>query len=124
VYWLSEVIKQRGMPCGPGRDSQAACLAKTDLTTELVKEFTELQGIVAGYMRARRNSIPHLRSDAARNRRYDLRPPNLSRQRYVPGRLSAVLSIATGRHDAGCSRWGWCERAKDPFALRRQATAS
>ena len=31
----------------------AALLAKTDLTTELVKEFTELQGVVGGlYARA------------------------------------------------------------------------
>ncbi len=32
---------------------EAAQLAKTDLTTELVKEFTELQGVVGGlYARA------------------------------------------------------------------------
>ena len=36
-----------------GRLSEAARLAKTDLTTELVKEFTELQGVVGGmYARA------------------------------------------------------------------------
>ena len=34
---------------------QAALLAKTDLTTEMVKEFTELQGVVGGlYARAQR----------------------------------------------------------------------
>ena len=31
---------------------EAATLAKTDLTTELVKEFTELQGVVGGLVRA------------------------------------------------------------------------
>ncbi len=37
----------------PGALDEAARLAKTDLTTELVKEFTELQGIVGGlYARA------------------------------------------------------------------------
>ncbi len=35
------------------RSKQAVLLAKTDLTTELVKEFTELQGVVGGlYARA------------------------------------------------------------------------
>src|SRR5580704_5004208 len=46
--WLSEIIKQSGMAIRPGVVHKAACLAKADLTTELVKEFTELQGIVGG----------------------------------------------------------------------------
>ena len=46
--WLSEIVKQSGMSVRPGIVHKAACLAKTDLTTELVKEFTELQGIVGG----------------------------------------------------------------------------
>src|SRR5580698_2638247 len=51
--WLSEILKQSGMAVRPGVIHKAVCLAKTDLTTELVKEFTELQGIVGGlYARA------------------------------------------------------------------------
>src|SRR6266851_3291260 len=46
--WLSEIIKQSGMAVRPGVIHKAACLAKADLTTELVKEFTELQGIIGG----------------------------------------------------------------------------
>ena len=46
--WLSEIVKQNGMAVRPGVVHKAALLAKTDLTTELVKEFTELQGIVGG----------------------------------------------------------------------------
>src|SRR5262249_53976811 len=46
--WLSETIKQSGTAVRPGVVHKAACLAKTDLTTELVKEFTELQGIIGG----------------------------------------------------------------------------
>src|ERR1022692_1675982 len=45
---ISEIIKQSGMAVRAGVIHKAACLAKTDLTTELVKEFTELQGIVGG----------------------------------------------------------------------------
>src|SRR5580700_8000770 len=51
--WLSEILKQGGIAVRPGVIHKAVCLAKTDLTTELVKEFTELQGIVGGlYARA------------------------------------------------------------------------
>src|SRR4029077_9142601 len=51
--WLSQIVKQSGMAVRPGVIHKAACLAKADLTTELVKEFTELQGIVGGlYARA------------------------------------------------------------------------
>src|SRR5271155_5535401 len=46
--WLCEIIRQNGMQVRPGIVHKAASLAKTDLTTELVKEFTELQGIVGG----------------------------------------------------------------------------
>jgi glycyl-tRNA synthetase beta chain len=45
---LAEIVKQSGMAIRPGVVHKAALLAKTDLTTELVKEFTELQGIVGG----------------------------------------------------------------------------
>src|SRR6267142_1148638 len=44
--WLCETIKQSGVAIRPGVVHKAACLAKADLTTDLVKEFTELQGIV------------------------------------------------------------------------------
>ena len=46
--WLAEIVKQSGIAIRPGVIHKAALLAKTDLTTELVKEFTELQGIVGG----------------------------------------------------------------------------
>src|SRR5258708_24926508 len=51
--WLSEILKSNGVAVRPGVIHKAVCLAKADLTTELVKEFTELQGIVGGlYARA------------------------------------------------------------------------
>src|SRR5262249_21882026 len=46
--WLSEICRQNGREIRPGVVHKAVCLAKADLTTELVKEFTELQGIVGG----------------------------------------------------------------------------
>src|SRR5579875_1751066 len=50
---LAEAIAATGLPVKTGPLEQAVTLAKSDLTTELVKEFTELQGIVGGlYARA------------------------------------------------------------------------
>ena len=46
--WLCEVVRQSDKAVRPGIVHKAAYLAKTDLTTEPVKEFTELQGIVGG----------------------------------------------------------------------------
>src|SRR5579872_1865224 len=45
---ISGPLKEAGFEIRPGVVHKAACLAKTDLTTELVKEFTELQGVVGG----------------------------------------------------------------------------
>ncbi|HZU22050.1 MAG TPA: glycine--tRNA ligase subunit beta, partial [Terriglobales bacterium] len=67
---VCESLKSAGVAIRPGIVHKAALLAKTDLTTELVKEFTELQGIVGGlYTRVQqihRPSEPAL-PDEARN---------------------------------------------------------
>jgi len=54
---VSEAIRNGGSPVRPGIAFKAALLCKTDLTTELVKEFTELQGIIAAFMPRSRRSI-------------------------------------------------------------------
>ena len=41
-------MRDAGGSVRPGVVFKAALLAKTDLTTELVKEFTELQGVIGG----------------------------------------------------------------------------
>ena len=46
--WVCESIRQSGVTVRPGVVHKAALLSKADLTTELVKEFTELQGVVGG----------------------------------------------------------------------------
>src|SRR5271156_752368 len=45
---IAETIRSAGGAAPPGIIFKAAHLCKTDLTTELVKEFTELQGIIGG----------------------------------------------------------------------------
>ncbi len=126
--WLSEIIKQSGMPIRAGVIHKAACLAKTDLTTELVKEFTELQGIVGGlYARVQEldSSLPEATRFAIADTIYDHYKPE-STEDDVPRSLEgAVLSIGDKADTiAGMFALGLVPSgSKDPFALRRQANA-
>jgi glycyl-tRNA synthetase beta chain len=124
--WLSEIIKQSGIPIRAGVVHKAACLAKADLTTELVKEFTELQGIVGGlYARAQEldPSLPEATRLAIADTIYDHYKPE-STEGDVPRSIEgAVLSVGdkadtiAGMFSLGLVPSG----SKDPFALRRQA---
>ncbi|WP_419803907.1 glycine--tRNA ligase subunit beta [Terriglobus sp.] len=96
----------------------AAQLSKTDLTSELVKEFTELQGIVGGlYARAQGLGEPVAMAI------YDhYRPASI--EDSIPRTLEGVLlSLAdkidtiSGMFALGLQPTG----SKDPFALRRAA---
>jgi glycyl-tRNA synthetase beta chain len=124
--WLSEIIKQHGIAVRPGVIHKAACLAKTDLTTELVKEFTELQGIVGGlYARAQQldASVPEATRFAIADAIYDHYKPQ-STEDDVPRSIEgAVLSIGDKADTiAGMFSLGMIPSgSKDPFALRRQA---
>jgi glycyl-tRNA synthetase beta chain len=126
--WLSEIIKQSGMAVRAGVVHKAAALAKTDLTTELVKEFTELQGIVGGlYARAQQldASLPETTRFAIADAIYDHYKPE-STEDEVPRSLEgAVLSIGDKADTiAGMFALGLVPSgSKDPFALRRQANA-
>src|SRR3954470_10044511 len=124
--WLSEILKQNGVTVRPGVIHKAACLAKTDLTTELVKEFTELQGIVGGlYARVQQldTSLPEATRLAIADAIYDHYKPE-STDDSVPRSLEgAVLSIGDKADTiAGMFALGLVPSgSKDPFALRRQA---
>ena len=124
--WLSELIRQGGRQIRPGVIHKAALLAKADLTTELVKEFTELQGIVGG-LYARVQQLDRDMADGTRraiaDAIYDQYKPE-SMEDSVPRTLEgAVLAIAdkadsiAGMFALGLQPTG----SKDPFALRRQA---
>lgn len=97
---------------------QSAWLAKTDLTTELVKEFTELQGIVGG-LYAQAQGV----GDSVAKAIYDQYKPE-SMEADVPRTTEgAVLAIADKADTiAGMFGLGMIPSgSKDPFALRRQA---
>jgi glycyl-tRNA synthetase beta chain len=105
---------------------KAACLAKTDLTTELVKEFTELQGIVGGlYARAQQldPSLPEATRLAISDAIYDHYKPESTEDAVPRSMEGAVLSISDKADTiAGMFALGLVPSgSKDPFALRRQA---
>ena len=127
--WLSEIVKQSGMAIRPGIVHKAACLAKTDLTTELVKEFTELQGIVGGLYARVQVLDEHLNGEVRQEISvaiYDHYKPQ-SMEDAVPRTMEgAVLSIADKADSiAGMFALGLIPSgSKDPFGLRRQAKGS
>lgn len=115
---LAELSVSRGCEVNAVSLDEAALLAKTDLTSELVKEFTELQGIVGG-LYARAQGISPVAADAI----YDQYLPS-SMEDDVPRTVEgALLSIAdkadtiAGMFGLGMEPTG----SKDPFALRRAA---
>jgi glycyl-tRNA synthetase beta chain len=115
---LGSLVQDRGVQLQFNALLDAASLAKTDLTTELVKEFTELQGVVGGlYAREQ------LFDAAVVNAIYDhYKPESMedSVPRTTEGALLAIIDKAdtiAGMFGLGMEPTG----SKDPFALRRAA---
>lgn len=97
---------------------RAAELAKTDLTTEMVKEFTELQGVMGG-LYARSQGEPEGVAQAI----YEHYQPQSLEDPIPSTRLGQILSLAD-RLDTlnGCFSVGLIPSgSRDPFALRRAA---
>ncbi len=123
---ISQALKDAGVAVRPGVVHKAALLGKTDLTTELVKEFTELQGIVGG-LYARAQQLDPEMSDSAHEAIataiYDHYKPESMDDRVPRTVEGAVLSIADKADSiAGMFALGLVPSgSKDPFALRRQA---
>ncbi|HZW92950.1 MAG TPA: glycine--tRNA ligase subunit beta [Candidatus Eremiobacteraceae bacterium] len=126
--WLSEIVKQSGMAIRPGVIHKAAALAKTDLTTELVKEFTELQGIVGGlYARVQEldPTLPEATRLAIADAIYDHYKPESTEDNVPRSTEGAMLSVGDKADTiAGMFALGLVPSgSKDPFALRRKANA-
>ena len=97
---------------------RAAMLSKCDLTTEMVKEFTDLQGIVGGlYAKAQGEPEPVWRAI------YEHYKP-LSMEDSIPGTPEGQIVSLADKLDTlrGCFSVGLAPTgSKDPFALRRAA---
>ncbi len=97
---------------------RAAWLAKCDLTTEMVKEFTDLQGIVGG-LYAKEQGEPEAVSRAI----YEHYKP-LSMEDSIPSTPEGQIVALADKLDTlrGCFNVGLVPTgSKDPFALRRAA---
>lgn len=112
---MESLVKDVG---GDEHAVRAAELSKTDLTTELVKEFTELQGVVGGlYARAQGES------EEVAQAIYEHYKP-VSMEDSIPStQAGRILSIADKLDTLrGCFQIGLIPSgSKDPFALRRAA---
>jgi glycyl-tRNA synthetase beta chain len=102
-----------------GADAErAALLCKTDLTTEMVKEFTDLQGVIGG-LYARHQGEPEAVSRAI----YEHYQP-LSMEDDIPKTREGQIVALADKLDTlrECFRVGMVPTgSKDPFALRRAA---
>jgi glycyl-tRNA synthetase beta chain len=120
VQALAAVVKSAGVAFDEAALLKATELAKTDLTTELVKEFTELQGIIGG-LYAREQGLGELVALAI----YDQYTP-ASMDDPIPvsveGQLLGIadrMQTITAMFGIGMVPTG----SKDPFALRRAGNA-
>jgi len=101
-----------------GHLDTAAGLAKTDLVTEMVREFTSLQGVMGGVY-AREEGLP----EAVWTAIYDQYLPTAADDPLPRGRVGRILALAdridllVGFFGLGLIPTG----SRDPFALRRAA---
>ena len=117
---LATTTLSRGIKVDEAALRKATEIAKTDLTTELVKEFTELQGIIGG-LYARAQGLGENVAQAI----YDQYTPASIEDRIPKTVEGQLLSLAdriqtiTAMFGIGMAPTG----SKDPFALRRAANA-
>src|SRR6185437_7658498 len=92
----------------------AAELAKCDLTSEMVKEFTELQGIIGGYYARAAGFDPIVADAIADQYRWDAAPrSDVGAAVSLADKFDTIVGLfSIGEIPSGSA---------DPFALRRQA---
>ena len=113
-----KVVRMVSILGGDPVAERAAELCKCDLTTELVKEFTELQGVVGG-LYARVQGEP----EAVWQAIYDHYKPESMEDAIPRNREGQMVSIADKIDTLrSCFRVGLVPTgSKDPYALRRAA---
>jgi glycyl-tRNA synthetase beta chain len=129
VFKLHEKLESKGFNLHSHAALElAARLAKADLTTELVKEFTELQGIIGGlYVRTQglSGNLTKLTIDKVAQAIYDQYTPAAIEDPIpltVEGQLLGIadrIQTIIAMFSIGNAPTG----SKDPFALRRSANA-
>ena len=114
---LSEIIAKK-IGCDPKLAKDAAYISKADLSSEMVYEFPELQGIMGTYY-AKKAGYAASVSETCKDHYAPLGPSD-----EVPGSpISTVVALAD-KIDTLTNFWAIEEKptgSKDPFALRRSA---
>jgi glycyl-tRNA synthetase beta chain len=117
---LAAKVKAAGVSLDEAALVKAVELAKTDLTTELVKEFTELQGVIGGlYAKAQGQGATVADAIYAQ---YTPASTEDAIPKTVEGQLLGLadrIQTITAMFGIGAAPTG----SKDPFALRRAANA-
>ena len=102
----------------PDLAAEAARVAKSDLRSEMVYEFPELQGIMGRYY-AKSANLPEAVADACRDHYAPLGPSD-----DVPSEPVSVAVALADKIDTLTGFWAIDEKptgSKDPYALRRAA---
>lgn len=102
----------------PAEVATAAKVAKADLSSEMVYEFPELQGIMGRYY-SQKAGLPDVVADACRDHYSPLGPSD-----EVPSEPVSVAVAMADKLDKLTGFWAIDEKptgSKDPFALRRAA---
>lgn len=117
---LADKVKSAGVNVNEAALLKAVELAKTDLTAELVKEFTELQGIIGG-LYARAQGL----GESVARAIYDQYTP-ASIEDAIPRTVEGQILGLADRIQTIVAMFGIGNAptgSKDPFALRRAANA-
>ena len=117
---LASVVKAEGIEFDEAALLKSVEVAKADLTTELVKEFTELQGIIGG-LYAQEQGLGETVAKAI----YDQYRP-ASAEDAIPAKVEGQLLGLSDRIHTITAMFGIGNAptgSKDPFALRRAANA-
>jgi glycyl-tRNA synthetase beta chain len=120
AFALASAVKAAGVAFEETNLLKAVELAKTDLTAELVKEFTELQGVIGG-LYARAQGL----GDTVAQAIYDQYKP-ASTEDAIPATIDGQLLGLADRIQTITAMFGIGNAptgSKDPFALRRAANA-
>ncbi|HEY1895757.1 MAG TPA: glycine--tRNA ligase subunit beta [Terracidiphilus sp.] len=120
AHRLAALVNKAGIGFDEGGLYTAALLAKTDLTTELVKEFTELQGIIGG-LYARAQGLGEAVAQAICDQ-YTPASIEDAIPKTIEGQLLGLadrIQTITAMFSIGNAPTG----SKDPFALRRAANS-
>lgn len=118
--WICDALEAKGLEPNRAATERIARLAYTDLVTEVVKEFPELQGIMGGHY-ARADGEDERVAIGVEEFYYPLgaKSPLPATLEGAVASLAGKLDTLTALFSAGLKPSG----SEDPFALRRAGTA-